>query len=316
MDRDRCMVSEGQALACEVCGSDFVLEYPFQLMAGAAGPRAFCSMPCRTAALRPQGAERREPTRIAVFNHKGGTGKTTTAINLAAGLAEMGRRVLLVDADGQGNVGASLGVHGERSLYHVLVQGESAEKAAVPVRNNLDVLTSNETLAAAELYLVERPNRDRVLRERLRGSLGAYDAVIVDCAPALSLMNQNAMVFAQQVVIPVSCDYLSLVGVRQVMRTLRHVRELLNHPVELLGVVPTFFDQRTRVCREALDTLREHFGERCLPPIRVNTRLREAPSAKQTIFEYAPTSHGALDYMALVQRIGASDGTEGRQQAA
>jgi chromosome partitioning protein len=316
MDRDRCMVSEGQALTCDVCGKDFALEYPFQWVAGAADKRAFCSMACRTSASRARQAGQREPVRIAVFNHKGGTGKTTTAINVAAGLAEMGSRVLLVDADGQGNVGASLGISGDRSLYHVLVQGEAVDDAAVPVRQNLDVLTSNESLAAAELYLVERPKRDRVLRDRLRGSLGNYDAVIVDCAPALSLMNQNAMVFADRVLIPVSCDYLSLVGVRQVMRTLRHVRDLLRHPVELLGVVPTFFDVRTRVCREALETMQEHFGDRCFPPIRVNTRLREAPSAKQTIFEYAPASHGALDYTALVQRIGAGDGTKGHKRAA
>jgi chromosome partitioning protein len=316
MDRDRSLMSEGQELVCHVCGAGFVLEYPFQLLAGAGGPRPFCSMACRTAHGRPKAGEGKGPDRIAVFNHKGGTGKTTTAVNLAAGLAEAGRKVLLIDADGQGNVGASLGIRGERTLYHVLVQGESVEQAAVPVRNNLDVLTSNELLAAAELYLVERPNRDRVLQERLKGSLGSYDVVVVDCAPALSLMNQNAMVFAHRVVIPVSCDYLSLVGVRQVMRTLRHVRELLRHPVELLGVVPTFYDVRNRISREALQTLQEHFGDRCLPPIRVNTRLREAPSAKQTIFEYAPTSHGALDYMALVQRIGGLDGSEGGRQAA
>lgn len=307
---------EARSLSCVTCGQAFELEYPFQLVAAGAERLAFCSMACRTAEGRARQSTRREPHKIAVFNHKGGTGKTTTAINLAAGLAESGLQVLLIDADGQGNVGASLGIRGELSLYHVLVQGESAEKAAVPVRQNLDVLTSNETLAAAELYLAQRPNRDRVLRERLKGSMNGYDVVIVDCAPALSLMNQNAMVLADGVLVPVSCDYLSLVGVRQVMRTLSHVRDLLSHPVELLGVAPTFFDTRNRISREALETLQGHFGDQCLPPIRINTRLREAPSAKQTIFEYAASSHGALDYMALVERIGGRYGTQGRQQAA
>src|SRR5690606_28000372 len=128
------------------------------------------------------------PRRIAVFNHKGGTGKTTTAVNLAAGLAAAGNRVLLVDADGQGNVGASLGIRGEKTLYHVLVHGVSAMDAAVPVDDRLHVLTSNGLLAAAELHLATRPNRDRVMRERLGDRVTGYDVIVLDCAPALSLM--------------------------------------------------------------------------------------------------------------------------------
>ncbi|MBK8169511.1 MAG: ParA family protein [Sandaracinaceae bacterium] len=294
--------------SCSICHKDFVFEYAYQATATDTEARYFCSTECRQAA--DQGAavfalpqEKKSPRRIAVFNHKGGTGKTTTAVNLAAALAEQGKRVLLVDADGQGNVGASLGIRGEKNLYHVLVLGMPVEEAAVPVRNNLDVLTSNELLAAAELYLAGRPNRDRVMRERLGDRADAYDVVVIDCAPALSLMNQNALVYADSVVVPVSCDYLSLVGVRQVLRTIKNVREMLKHDITLLGVVPTFFDVRNKICREAVDALQEHFGERCLPPIRINTKLREAPSVKQTIFEYAKESNGAIDYLALVEKI-------------
>ncbi|HJL14550.1 MAG TPA: ParA family protein [Sandaracinaceae bacterium LLY-WYZ-13_1] len=299
-----------QGNTCSVCGKGFELEYPFQAEVGDGEPRYYCSTTCRGAARagvfrvgKAGGRAAEGPRRIAVFNHKGGTGKTTTAVNLAAGLAERGMKVLLVDADGQGNVGASLGIRGEQTLYHVLVTGIDAGQAAVPVRDGLDVLTSNELLAAAELYLAERPNRHRVLRERLGDRVRGYDVVVLDCAPALSLMNQNALVYADSVLVPVSCDYLSLVGVRQVLRTLKSVRTLLKHRVQLVGVLPTFFDVRNKISREAVDALTEHFGERCLPPIRVNTKLREAPSAKQTIFEYAPDSHGALDYLALVERI-------------
>jgi chromosome partitioning protein len=294
---------------CSVCGSRFAFEYAFQCATHDGAPMYFCTPSCRERGLGAGvrgGANARAPSgprRIAVFNHKGGTGKTTTAVNLAAGMAERGKRVLLVDADGQGNVGASLGIRGEKTLYHVLVLGMPVEECAVPVRAGLDVLTSNELLAAAELYLAGRPNRDRVLRERLGGRADGYDVVVLDCAPALSLMNQNALVYADSVVVPVSCDYLSLVGVRQVLRTIKSVRELLTHDVTILGVVPTFYDVRNKIAREAVDALTEHFGDRCLPPIRVNTKLREAPSARQTIFEYAPDSHGALDYRVLVERV-------------
>ncbi|MCZ6806451.1 MAG: AAA family ATPase [Deltaproteobacteria bacterium] len=292
--------------ACDTCGRTFQVEYPYQVSVSDGRREYFCSTDCRERGHRRQsefGLVRPTPKRIAVFNHKGGTGKTTTAINLAAGMAEAGRRVLLIDADGQGNVGASLGIAGQRTLYHVLVNGAKVSDVAVPVRDGLDVLTSNESLAAAELFLAERPNRDRIMRERLGDACRAYDTVVIDCAPALSLMNQNAMVYADSVIVPVACDYLSLVGVKQVLRTIHNVRELLQHDVQLLGVLPTFFDVRNRISREAIVTLRKHFEERCYDPIRINTKLREAPSAKQTIFEYAPKSHGAEDYMRLVQKV-------------
>ncbi len=287
--------------ACGVCGKGFRVEMAYQVVAHDGGRAYFCSMGCRQA-WRPN-REAQEPRRIAVFNHKGGTGKTTTSINLAAGIAETGRRVLLVDADGQGNVGASLGIRGERGLYHVLVHGMPVEECVVQVRSNLDILTSNETLAAAELHLAQLPQRARVLRERLAGRVHGYDVVVIDCAPALSLMNQNALVYADSVLIPVACDYLSLVGVKQVLSTIKSVRRLLRHEVEVLGVLPTFFDVRNKISRESLATLQKSFGDRCFEPIRVNTKLREAPRSKQTIFELAPQSHGAVDYLKLVDRL-------------
>jgi chromosome partitioning protein len=246
------------------------------------------------------------PRVLAVFNHKGGTGKTTSAVSVAAGLALAGNRVLLVDTDAQGNVAVSLGASSERSLYHVLVMGLSIQQAVKPVRENLDLLPSNETLAAAELYLAGRQNRDRVLRDRLHAATSSYDYVVIDCSPSLSLMNQNALVFADSVLVPVACDYLSLVGVRQVIKTIKNVNSLLHHPVQIWGVLPTFFDARAKICHEAVQTLKEHFGDRCLPPVRAAIKVKEAPAQGQTIFEYAAGMSAADDYMTVVKRLCAS----------
>lgn len=203
---------------------------------------------------------------------------------------------MLVDTDSQGNVGVSLSVKADKNLYHVLVMGVRATDAAVSVRPNLDLVVSNETLAAAELYLAGRQNRDRVLRERLAPAYDAYDVVLLDCSPSLSLLNQNALVAADGIIVPVACDFLSLVGVRQVIKTVKNVNSLLHHPVQIYAVLPTFYDARARICHDALDALREHFGERVLAPIRQATRLKEAPAQGKTIFEFASESNAAEDY--------------------
>ncbi|MBK8216742.1 MAG: ParA family protein [Myxococcales bacterium] len=250
------------------------------------------------------------PRRLAIFNHKGGTGKTTTTVSIAAGLAEKGLKVLLVDTDSQGNVAVSFGVKPEKTLYHVLVMGLRAEDAAVTVRPNLDLIASNETLAAAELYLAGRQNRDRVLRDRLAAATAGYDVVVIDCSPSLSLMNQNALVLADGILVPVACDYLSLVGVRQVIKTVKNVNGLLRHPVQIYGVLPTFYDARARICRDAVDTLKQHFGDKCLLPIRAATRVKEAPAQGKTIFELAPESNASEDYRAVVERLVTGKGAE------
>jgi len=258
------------------------------------------------------------PKRLAVFNHKGGTGKTTTTVSIAAGLAMKGYKVLLVDTDSQGNVGVSLGVKAERTLYHVLVMGLKPQDVAVKVRENLDLVPSNETLAAAELYLAGRQNRDRILKDRLAAAASHYDVILLDCSPSLSLLNQNALVFADGIMVPVACDFLSLVGVRQVIKTVKNVNQLLHHPVQIYGVLPTFYDARARICRDAWGTLKEHFGDRCFSPVRSTTKIKEAPAQGKTIFEYAPDSHAASDYLRVVERLvtgrsGELDETDGAE---
>lgn len=259
--------------------------------------------PPSTARVRVTEKRLAAPSKLAIFNHKGGTGKTTTSVSVAAGLALKGYKVLLVDTDSQGNVGVSLGVKAERTLYHVLVMGLKPQDVAVKVRENLDLLPSNETLAAAELYLAGRQNRDRILKERLASAANHYDVILLDCSPSLSLLNQNALVFADGILVPVACDFLSLVGVRQVIKTVKNVNSLLHHPVQIYGVLPTFYDARARICRDAWGTMKEHFGDRCFQPVRATTKIKEAPAQGKTIFEYAGDSHAAADYQRVVERL-------------
>ncbi|HKA87583.1 MAG TPA: ParA family protein [Haliangiales bacterium] len=291
-------------VTCCVCGKAFRPSFVYQVAVDRGQRRYYCTLDCRKRGLGDEAFRARRARRIAVLNQKGGTGKTTTAINVAAGLSERGHEVLLLDTDAQGNVGASLGVRGAHTLYHIICEGADPIDASIPVRKHLDVITSDATLAAAEIWLAHQaPDaRARVLNQRLNLTkvTRQYAYVILDCGPSLSLLNQNALTYADEVVIPVTCDYLALVGVKQVLRTIKDIEKHLQHSVRIAAVLPTFYDGRVRLAREAYETLRGHFKGKCLEPIRQNTRLAEAPANRKTIFEYAPESHGAVDYKRVV----------------
>lgn len=299
-----CRATPDGAPTCTECGRPVTVQFAFQALERN-GERAYvCSEGCRASldakSQKPVPASTATVQhRMAVLNQKGGTGKTTTAISVAAGLAEAGRRVLLVDADPQGNVAVSLGLRPRQSLYHVLVGETALDEAVVPIGGNFDVLGSDETLAHAEWKLAQNPGRAAVFSERF-GHAAGYDHVVIDCGPALSLVNQHALCFSSEVLIPVACEYLSLVGVKQLLATVKRVNTQLGHPLEVGGVLPTFFDGRVRACQEAYEALRQHFGDRCLSPIRANVRLKEAPRHKKTIFEYDASSAGAEDYRNVV----------------
>lgn len=285
------------------------MRYVSQVLSLDGRRRVVCSLECRKTLLsRFQPAEPPKSTTLtmAILNQKGGTGKTTTSVSLAAGLAAKGYRTLLVDLDAQGNVGVSLGIRSTKSLSHVLVDGLPPEKAAVPVRSHLDVIVADQNLAEAEIEIAHATDKAFVLKRRMQSVVAPsspYSFVILDCAPSLSLLNQNALVFARSVVVPVSCDYLSLVGVKLVLQTLEKVRKKFLTPVDIMGVVPTLYDRRNKISSESIAALEDRFGDRVLSPIRLDVRLKEAPSHKKPIFEYAPDSNAARDYEALVDHM-------------
>jgi chromosome partitioning protein len=303
----RCLLKERSSqneAQCSACGKTFTLEFAYQRALVEGETRYYCSEVCADS-FKVERRRDRGTRRIAVLNQKGGTGKTTTSINLASALAMRGFRVLLIDMDAQGNVGVSLGVAGDKGTYHLLIDNLPVADCAVPIRNNLDIITSNESLAAAEIHMAQMENRERLLRNSLierRGEHG-YDYIVLDCPPSLSLINQNALVYADEVLVPVSCDFLAMVGVKQILRTLDRMNNLMGYPVSICGVLPTFYDSRTRLSKEVMRNLKDYFKEKTLPPIRVSTRLKEAPSHKMTIYEYAPKSHAAEDYLRVVERL-------------
>ena len=239
--------------------------------------------------------------KVAIITSKGGTGKTTTAINLGHGLALCGLKVLIVDCDSQRNVAIAFDLKGEKTLCDLLQTGRVD---VVEARENLYVIDSGgRELAEIEMVLAGRSSRESRLEMALKNLRGC-DVVICDCSPTINLININAVAFADHVIIPVSMDYLAQAGARQTMEILEEINEHSSSPTEIMGILPTFYDARTKLSREVLEALRERFGEVVFETvIRVNTSLREAPSFNQTIFEYSPMSRGAYDYYQLTEEF-------------
>ena len=241
--------------------------------------------------------------KIAIVGFKGGIGKTTTCVSLGAGLARRGHRVLLVDTDTQANLAISLGLNSYRySLADVLAYTKRAEDCILKARRNLDLLPSDIRLFKAQQRMVLELGREEIFADIL-SRLDEYEYQLVDCAPSVSLLTVNAVGYVDEVFIPVSMEMLALAGARQFVSYLRTISRMLGHGATIRLIIPTFYDPRRRVSDQVLQTLHRDFSSRVTHPIRIDTRLSEAPGVGRTIFEYARKSRGAQDYARLTELV-------------
>ena len=246
---------------------------------------------------------------IAIANQKGGVGKTTTSMNLASGLSYIGKKVLLVDFDPQGNATHGIGAHKvgfDKTVYHILMRDENVDDVKVTLQMPpLDVLPSTIDLSGADVDMAQyETGREQLLKRKLEAVRNQYDYIIIDCPPALGLLNTNALTAADSVMIPVQCEYFALEGLTQLLSTIRLVQKLWNPRLSIEGVLLTMFDVRTKLSVEVQQEVRKYFKEKvyhCFIPR--NVRLSEAPSREQSIFEYDTRSEGARAYAQLVKEV-------------
>jgi len=241
--------------------------------------------------------------KIVVSLSKGGVGKTTTAVNLAAGLAMLGSRVLLIDTDTQGQAGSMLGLNPDAGLAEFLLGECKPEKAILEARKNLFLLAGGRALAGVQRLIVRKDfGGEQTLNETLAILDGRYDYVILDTPPGWSAITINVLFYAREVLTPVSLEVLTLQGLLEFDQSLKAIQQY-NQELTLKYVLPTFLDRRVRKSIEILQMLHEHYGDLVCEPIRYNVRLSEAPGFGQTIFEYDASSQGAEDYKKLTKRI-------------
>jgi len=244
---------------------------------------------------------------ISVTNQKGGVGKTTTSINLAASLVKRGKRIMLIDMDPQGNASVGCGVdlnEIESTIYDVLLLDSSVKDAIVKTECGVDVLTANGDLAGAQVELLNEIGRELRLQKALEPVQDDYDIIFIDCPPALNVLTINALVASNSVMIPMQCEYFALEGLSALIATIRKIRETLNPQLRIEGLLRTMFDKRNSLSKEVSKQLQTHFGDKVYETIVPrNITLAEAPSYGEPVISYDPSSKGAKAYIALADEI-------------
>jgi chromosome partitioning protein len=240
---------------------------------------------------------------ISLLNHKGGVGKTTSTINIGAGLAELGKKVLLIDLDPQANLTLSLGIPRQKYTIYEALRGES-DLVPYKVKPNMDVVTSTLDLSGAEMELVNEAGREYIMRELFAVIQDQYDYILIDCPPSLGLLTLNALTSSRYVIIPLQTEFLALQGLAKIKQVIDKVKMRLNKNLEIGGVIPTMFDKRKVLNNDVVDTIHKYFGEKVFKTyIRDNVALAEAPAQRKDIFDYNPRSPGAEDYLNLSREI-------------
>lgn len=238
-----------------------------------------------------------------MLNHKGGVGKTTSTINIGAGLVELGKRVLLVDLDPQANLTLSLGIPRQRSTIYEAIRGET-DLEPYTVKEGLDVITSTLDLSGAEMELINEAGREFILRELFDTVIEEYDYIIIDCPPSLGLLTLNALTCSNYVYIPLQTEFLALQGLVKIKQVIDKVRFRLNKKLQIGGVIATMYDQRKVLNRNVAESIKKYFGDKVFNThIRDNVSLAEAPTERKDIFEYNKRSNGAKDYLSLSKEI-------------
>lgn len=244
---------------------------------------------------------------ISITNQKGGVGKTTTSINLAAALVERGKRILVIDMDPQGNATVGCGVDTqdvENTIYDLLLQETTAKQAIIKSESGIDVLTANGDLAGAQVELLNEIGREMRLQKALVEVKDDYDYIFIDCPPALNVLTINALVASNSVLIPMQCEYFALEGLSALISTIRKIRETLNPGLNIEGLLRTMFDGRNSLSNEVSKQLKTHFGDKVYKTIVPrNVRLAEAPSYGEPAMSYAPQSKGAKAYDNLAEEF-------------
>ncbi len=240
---------------------------------------------------------------ISLLNHKGGVGKTTSAINIGAGLVELGKKVLLVDLDPQANLTLSLGIPRQEVSIYESIRGES-ELMPFTYKENFDVVISTLDLSGAEMELVNEAGREFILRELFEPVEEEYDFIIIDCPPSLGLLTLNALTCSDFVYIPLQTQFLALQGLAKLKQVVDKVRLRLNKKLQIGGVIATMYDSRKVLNRDVIETIIKYFGDKVFKTyIRDNVALAEAPAQRKDIFSYSAKSKGAEDYLALCHEI-------------